>query len=192
MKLALSANPRNNILLVGAIAILLAYGGDNQLRTVLASHYRVIGGTPTLAASQVDNLKQLYPLLVNAQGRATPAPVPAPGEPKPAASMDQLFGRVDLEAAKKEKEKKPAATDYFAALKERQSSLLRLDGVAPSRGAFINSTYVAIGEPVDSVSYPADPSQNKMVAPTLVAATDKTATLQEPHGRRTIILKMDN
>jgi hypothetical protein len=183
----LTSNPRNTLIIIGAVASLAVYQLDHQIHDAVLNHMRVTGGTPPVSPARLDNLQQLYPLL------ATPNKAPEAVDIRAAAaapqSLDQLFGRIVKTTTKLEgKDKAPEVVDYFAALNQTKAKNIRLDGLSPGVGAIINGAFVHVGEPITSLQYPADADQKKMVVPRLTTVAPGGISIREPNGNRTIVV----
>lgn len=186
----LISNPRHATVLIGAAACLAAYVANQQVSQFLLSHTPIYGGTPTVPQARLNDLQQLYPLLA----------IPRPPTPSPRAqttgttpqTLDELFGRsppVKTEPSVSTY-RPPEAIDYFAALEKTKNKNIRLDGLSPRVGAIINGKFIAVGGQIDSLAYPADASQTRLIVPRLTAVTNVGVAIREPHGTRTIIVTL--
>lgn len=181
-------SPRSAATMLGVLCCLGAYQADQLLRTAAATSMTVSGGTPAARPAQLDSLQQLYPLLATPQiqqqaqadGTGDTPPVPQ--------TLDQLFGRAARAAKPDGKLKAQEPVDYFAALNQSKAKNVRLDGLAPGVGAVINGIFIAVGDPIPSLEYPADAEQKKMVVPRLTTVAPAGITIREPNGSRSIVV----
>jgi hypothetical protein len=52
----------------------------------------------------------------------------------------------------------------------------------------INGIFIAVGDPIPSLEYPADAEQKKMVVPRLTTVAPAGITIREPNGSRSIVV----
>lgn len=128
-----------------------------------------------LIASDVSpNLKKLALLQANAK----PA---APAEGSEVIDLNAAF--VPQAAMSTE----PVVPDYFKALTENKSRLLKLQATTDD-GAIINGRFIAFGDAIAAVAYPIG-NGPKLTAPRLKSSkTSGTVLIQEPNGRRSFSL----
>lgn len=183
----LTTSPRSTVLIIGAFACIAGYFFDQQVRHAIDSHAIVTVGTPPVMPPQLDNLRQLYPLLATPQRPADAAEGAAPDAVLAPQSLDQLFGK-GTKPKGDSKAKAPEVVDYFAALNQTKAKNVRLDGLAPGVGAVINGAFIAIGDPIPSLEYPSDTDQKRMVVPRLSTVAPAGITIREPNGSRSIVV----
>lgn len=181
-------SPQNAVALLGVLGCLVAYQANQLLRTTVVAHMTVTGGTPPARPAQLDSLKQLYPLLATPQTQDQSQGKGAADTPPVPQTLDQLFGRAARAAKVDGKAKAQEPVDYFAALNQSKAKNVRLDGLAPGVGAVINGMFIAVGDPIPSLEYPADAEQKKMVVPRLTTVAPAGITIREPNGSRSIVV----
>lgn len=142
------------------------------------------------ANDQAQNNKNALPL-ITAKDPAPTTPTAPVTNTISAPALAQLFRTAASATAPTNNapitEPPPKAIDYFSLLRQH----VRLDGTT-QHGAIINGAYLPIGDPIDQFAYPTNPTNTaKTFPPRLIATTATTATIQEAHGKRTLIFQMD-